>query len=245
MARAVSLPASSIASKRLIPDFASESGVSRHARSLVEAARLDSKIDLPYSRSKVAEALGLTLIEDPSIAPRLGAYSPDPPTIFINPQIWVDRAEFTFYHEVVHHLLTRDKSFISYLHDAVSDNNAFDRAIERACNIGAAEFLLPHSQVLDLASNSEWNAHLIRKLHQSFPASWIACVLQIASVAPHACVGVVCGAGSSAQVHSRQLLPSSGQSSDHLVILHSVSSQSMRYSVARSTVVPGAPSALR
>ena len=228
----------SLAPKKLISALATDIGVARHVRSLVAEACETLAISARTPRIEIADKLGFHYRQDSSIAPNLGIYIPDPPSITIDPIIWKDRAAFTFFHEVTHYLLDKDGRLISYLHDAVKDEFEFRQTIERACNTGAAEFLIPHSEVLRLASGVQWDSQLIRKVHRSFSASWVACVLQIASVAPHDCIGVVCGQNSNSQVQPSRLRANSVDSTGHLEVLHSISSNSMKYSVARGTRVP-------
>ena len=193
---------------------------------------------LPSSRRQVAEGLGVGFHEDSTIGKHVGMYDYLGPTIIINPSQWKDRVEFTFYHEITHHLLEVDGSLISYLQDHVQDSDSHDRTIERACNVGAAEFLIPHHSVRTLAEQSNWDAELIRCVHGSFGASWIASLLQIASIAPHECIAVVCGIAEGSRSSNEAIRGELNRPGASPVVLHSLSSNSMKYWLARGAQLP-------
>ena len=185
----------------------------------------------------VAERLGIRLIEDPEY--RLeGAYDYNEARITVNPTIWPDRLEFTFYHEVTHHLLEIDKNLISDLDATGADYRSQDRAKEFACDVGAAEFLIPHRRLRELTVDKEWDGDLLRCVHKSFSASWVACVLQLAVVAPHACLGVVCKPDVTSAFAAESFWPDSARTVSNLVVIHSMPSESMKYPLARGTPIP-------
>jgi Zn-dependent peptidase ImmA (M78 family) len=63
---------------------------------------------------------------------------------------WAPRAEFTIYHEITHHLLDEDGEILEHFTDLLAnDSVAFDREIERCCDRGAAEFLMPRTRVAE------------------------------------------------------------------------------------------------
>ena len=210
----------------------------RHVRSLVADARETLGGSLPGTRRQVAEGLGVGLREDSRIGKLIGMYDYSGPTITINPTLWRDRVEFTFYHEITHHLLELDGSLISYLQDHVKDSPSHQRTIERACNVGAAEFLVPHASVRTLAEQSNWDADLIRCVHGSFGASWIASLLQIASIAPHSCIAVVFGLEEYSHCSEETIWGTNARLSISPVVLNSLSSNSMKYWLARGTLLP-------
>lgn len=165
-------------------------------------------------------------------------YDSSGPTIVLNPSLWTDRVEFTFYHEVTHHLLENDGTLISFLHDHIREDRPFHWTIERACNTGAAEFLVPRNSTLEIARTSNWDADLIRTVYREHSASWIACTLQIASVAPHSCLGLVCGPEAASGKASENMWGSQQKSRANIVVLHSLSSNSMKYWLAKGTRIP-------
>ena len=185
----------------------------------------------------MAERLGVRLIEDPDYGLE-GTYDYNQATITVNPTIWPDRLEFTFYHEVTHHLLEIDKNLISDLDATGADYRSQDRAKEFACNVGAAEFLVPHRRLRDLTVDKEWDGDLLRCVHKSFAASWIACVLQLAVVAPHACLAVVCKPDVTSAFGAESFWADSARTASNLAVLHSMQSESMKYPLGRGTPIP-------
>jgi Zn-dependent peptidase ImmA (M78 family) len=55
------------------------------------------------------------------------------------------RRRFTFYHELMHHRIEHDDEMLSLFADATSQ--ADEALMERLCDVGAAELLLPGADV--------------------------------------------------------------------------------------------------
>lgn len=73
------------------------------------------------------------------------------------------RRRFTLAHEVMHHLIEQDGELLSDLHEAY-EGAALERALERLCNLGAAEMLLPESAVRRALAEAGPNPRLIWEL---------------------------------------------------------------------------------
>ncbi len=83
-----------------------------------------------------------------------GQYMPKNPPITNSPIIVLDsrigdadRLNFTFFHEITHHLVREDDELYSFLHEYTPQDQDFKAALEHYCNIGAAEFLIPDEDV--------------------------------------------------------------------------------------------------
>lgn len=136
------------------------------------------------------------------------------------------RQVFTFYHEILHQLIRRHEELYSVLHDRYDDEESFQAAVERLADIGAAEFMLPRQAILDASLQYGYTLELLPHFLGSIRVSPTAVCVQLALCAPHRCIGVVAR-------------PSGGIQSRHLITEVAVSSDAMRYRVARN--VPIAP----
>jgi len=103
------------------------------------------------------------------------------------------RRRFTFYHEIVHHLL---REHAVELYSIISDQYESDELLtsisERLCNVGAAEFLLPRETVRSLYQEEGFSVALIEVLSLPGAVSRVAACAQLVFCAPHSCIAVVC-----------------------------------------------------
>lgn len=157
--------------------------------------------------------------------------------IVLDPGVGVPaRILFTFYHEIVHHLIREDDELYSVLHDQYEDANDLTRVVERLANTGAAEFLVPREAVFDGATRSGFSLSLLRDLQQSSPASRTALCVQLGLCAPHRCVAIV------ARHTSLSSSPTQSSfirtSSSGFAVEVAVSSRSMKYTVAKGAPIP-------
>ena len=103
-----------------------------------------------------------------------------------------ERKRFTQFHELTHHLVKEDEDLISELHDLTyKQEGEYDRQIERFCNIGAAEFLMPHEEFRKLYQAKRFSIELIFSAAHHFKSSTIATTIQLAQVAPNKCITAV------------------------------------------------------
>ena len=165
-------------------------------------------------------------------------------TILVNSRIQnEDRKQFTRFHEVTHHLINQDGELISEIHDAtLNQEGEYNRQLERLCNIGAAEFLMPSEEFIKLTEEKGFNVRLIPFAANHFGSSTIATTIQLAQVAPNSCITAICEYG----LVPNKTAPSQGhllesQYLDPKPTLHvgySASSPSMKYWLARYTNIP-------
>lgn len=142
----------------------------------------------------ITQKLGIKVKEE-NLPFSEGSYVPlSPPQIIIDPRINdPDRRNFTFFHEITHHLIAQDDDLIEFLNEYAYHNE--EHTLERLCNVGATEFLAPLREVQALIQEQGFHISLIEVLDQLFPASKPALALQLAEAAPHQCVVVVCEYG--------------------------------------------------
>jgi hypothetical protein len=97
----------------------------------------------PYA---LAESLEFSIVTRNLGTGREGAALAD--TIVLDPTTGVKaRRRFTLYHEIVHLLIKRNGELYSILHDQYPSDKDFNRIIERLCNVGAAEFVIPREDL--------------------------------------------------------------------------------------------------
>ena len=165
-----------------------------------------------------------------------GLYIESSRTILIDSSIQsAERKNFTFYHEIGHHLLRQDDLLYSFLDEYAGDD--LDRAKERCCNLFAAEFLMPLVKVTAHLSTTGFGVEQIRALDEMFSASLPALAIQMAQAATHKCIVVVCENGHLPTRDGRQLLNSASQG-DCLFIRYTSSSPQLKYSCSRFTPIP-------
>jgi len=108
------------------------------------------------------------------------------------------RVEFSIYHEIMHHLLDEDGALIEYYTARLRrDERSYRAAIERCCQQGAAEFLLPRERVQAAIAADGFAPHLVGLLADGAGVSLAAAAIQLARCAPVECYVVLCRAASS------------------------------------------------
>lgn len=159
--------------------------------------------------------------------------------IVINPAIGVKaRRRFTFYHEIVHHLIRRNNKLYSILHDQYSSDEDLEHIIERLCNVGAAEFVLPKDSVLASIETEGFSIELVKTLSRAGEVSSTAACVQLALCAKHKCIAVICKVGSCSEVNSPKLFDGVALKKRVLLVDIAISSPKTKYRVARGAVIP-------
>ena len=173
-----------------------------------------------------------------------GQYIPDRRLIVLDPHVNdSDRLNFTFFHEVSHHLIREDAHLYSFLHEYAQGNQELKRVVETYCNFGAAEFMIPMQDLRHFLTNHGFSIAHIERLEEIYPASKIAIAIQMAHCATHQCHIVVCKYGlpprrKEAQAPSNLLFENS-QDSPGLYVCYTAQSPSItKYSIARHTRIP-------
>lgn len=143
---------------------------------------------------------------------------------------WAPRVEFTIYHEITHHLLDEDGDVFEHFTELLpNDHAAFDREIERCCDRGAAEFLMPRARVAETVRTEGFSVGLVGLLAERHGASLIASALQLAHCAPVECYVVLCSYGP---------VPRSRPRRHGLYVDYAGASPTRRYPLARFSPVP-------
>ncbi|MBN1876478.1 MAG: ImmA/IrrE family metallo-endopeptidase [Anaerolineae bacterium] len=198
----------------------------------------------PYTGGEhpIANHLGIVIKETSLPLGDEGQYIPGtPPCIVINPAIGdPERRNFTFFHEIAHHLLRTDDSLYSFLHEyAATDDQCFDTVIEQYCNMGAAEFLMPAVTIRELIDQRGFSIRLIEDLEPLCPASKPAIAIQLAHCATHQCFVVVCEWREPPRKPTPQTaFISSTPQRPQLYVLYAARSPSTKYAIGRFVPVP-------
>jgi Zn-dependent peptidase ImmA (M78 family) len=153
----------------------------------------------------------------------------------------VEHLNFSYYHEISHHLIRNDNILYGFLNDLAGRNEDFDALVERFANIGAAEFLIPLDEIYHFLSVNGFSIKLLPELDLQYPASKLAIAIQMAQCSSHRCFVVVCKYGPFLKKDSEQegLISKQSKSKSRLYIQYSSSSPSQdKYSIAKNTLVP-------
>lgn len=150
------------------------------------------------------------------------------------------RRNFTFYHEIVHHVLRNHEELYSIINDQYETDELFRTIKEKLCNVGAAEFLLPRAIVNAAYKEEGFSVTLIDQLSQPGVISRVAVCAQLAFCAPHACIGVVCRRVRAATPTGPIQAPEENPDSPNVrtVIDAAFSSSSMKYTCGTGTMLP-------
>jgi len=129
----------------------------------------------------------------------------------------------SIYHEIMHHLIEEDGALIEYYTARLRrDDRAYHAAIERCCQQGAAEFLLPRERVQAAITAEGFAPRLVGLLADQAGVSLAAAAIQLARCAPVECYVVLCRAAS--------------DSPERLVVDYAPTNG--RYPLARSSAIP-------
>ena len=139
---------------------------------------------LPEDLRGIARHYGLTLGWGDLPPTQLGCYLAAEQRILLNPRGQGRvRRHFTFYHELLHHRIEHDDEILSLFADATPP--ADEALMERLCNVGAAEMLLPGEEVQRTVQQHGLSPSTIPVLCDRYQASSIAVALQMVHTATH------------------------------------------------------------
>jgi IrrE N-terminal-like domain len=147
------------------------------------------------------------------------------------------RQRFTFYHEIVHHIIRRNDKLYSILHDQYRSDEDLIHIIERLCNVGAAEFIIPRRTVLAAIEADGFSISQVRDLSRADEVSPTAVCVQLALCAKHGCIATVCRMVLSQKVDSPGLFVEV-EPRMVLQVETAVSSSYTKYRIARGSLIP-------
>jgi hypothetical protein len=172
---------------RMVSDARERYGIPEGCEAQVACAMADLKVVY----APLALGMDGALIEDRIIINRAIRYRP--------------RVQFTIYHELFHHLLEEYGDIIEYYTElSRGDDAQYKRAIERCCDRGAAELMMPQSRVREAIRSEGFSVSLIGLIADCHGSSLIAAALQLAHCAPVDCFVVLCSHGPVPKARPRQ-----------------------------------------
>lgn len=203
---------------------------------------LETSPSYAQDRDRITGHFGIVVKEEPGHPFDEGEYIPaNPPRIVIDPSdVDPDRLNFTFFHEVMHHLIRQDSHLYGFLHEHTPQNDQFKAAIDSYCNIGAAEFLIPSDEVQKAIAEHGFRITLIEDFDNRYPASKPAIAIQLAQCANHECFVVVCNYGELPRQTrgQKQLKGMPTTREPQLYIQYTASSPTNKYSISRFMPIP-------
>ncbi len=164
------------------------------------------------------------------------------PTITIDPNgSDQERLNFTYFHEVTHHIIRSDDELYGFIDEIAVQNEGLVNLREQLANIGAAEFLLPGIHVKESIDKDGFSIDLLRELDQKYPISKPAITIQLARYASHKCFVIICEFGliPAKDMGQETLIGDKKQSNNAcLHVRYSASSPSNKYSIATFVPIP-------
>ena len=148
---------------------------------------------------------------------------------------------FTYYHEISHHIIRMDDDLYAFLDNIAQQKNDFTALIDRFANIGAAEFLIPSDDLSLFLQEKGFGVQHIPELDERYPASNPAIAIQLAQCATHLCFVVLCEYGhlSTGDVAQRSLVEVPSDNQPKLYVRYSSNSPGQeKYSIASYSIIP-------
>lgn len=219
-------------------DLISEVRLFKLARQLAKRKR-DEIVALDLSRARtIAKHYGLSWKLGKLPLNKDGSYDEEKKTIIVNSRISsVERRKFTFFHELMHHFIRQDGGILSYLHDSASSER-LDTTLERLCQIGAAEFVIPADEVRSHLSDTPFSTLAIPVLCEQFGASAPAVAFQMTYCARHECYLTICELDQRHHNENQKAFLESRYVGRILRIIYSAQSSRTKFSIARFTEIP-------
>jgi Zn-dependent peptidase ImmA (M78 family) len=218
-----------------------ERALIRRARAL--ARRIRREIDeagvRPDDFQGIARHYGIALRRGRLAGNRPGCYLKDRKTIVLDPRVQsAERLQFTFGHELMHDRIEQDNDLLSLLADAYVESE--DATMERLCNVGAAEWLMPSADVQDMVRARGFSTATIPALCHRYHASSLAVAIQMAATASHQCYLVIAAPRDVRQEETVPMLVDvqATEARPRLVMLYTVASPSAKYAITRGQPVP-------
>jgi Zn-dependent peptidase ImmA (M78 family) len=119
-----------------------------------------------------------------------GCYIKEKKKIILDPRVQMsERLHFTFDHELIHDRVENDDEMLSLLADACVES--YETTIERLCNAGTAEFLMPSADMHEMIRQHGFSTEIIPTLCDRYNASSLAVAFQMILTATHDCYLVI------------------------------------------------------
>lgn len=207
----------------------------RQVRELVRQEKLILKEKDLNNHSEIAHHYQLS-IERTRLKPEHDGALADDTVVLNNDGRSEERQNFTFYHEVTHHLIRQNDDLLSQIHDAIEEP---DSMIESLCNEGAAEFLVSREDIDGAVAALGFSTKTIPIICQKHIASALVVAFQMVTYARHHCY-FVASELRPATIPTAQLTLDNSPlitSKECLVVTYSSKSPEAKYSISRDTEI--------
>ncbi|MEZ4672252.1 MAG: ImmA/IrrE family metallo-endopeptidase [Anaerolineae bacterium] len=201
----------------------------RHAVEL--AARTRREIEaaglLITDFEQVASLFDVTVVWGELPAGKDGSYLKDERKIVLSTSVTTpERINFSFCHEIMHARIEDDGDLLSDFADAYRRSD--EEAMERLCNAGAAELLMPAENIRQIMLEKGFSTSLIPELCEHFQASSLAVAFQMVDRAQHECHLVI----------AEPRMKTASQAPELVIIYTARSSSVEKYSIKRWQTLP-------
>lgn len=201
-----------------------------HTRRKIEAAGL-----LITDFEQVASLFDVTVTWGELPDGKEGSYLKDKRKIVLSTHITTpERINFSFCHEIMHARIEDDADILNDFADAYRRSD--EEAMERLCNAGAAELLMPADEMREYGCS----VGLIPELCERFAASSIAVAFQLVNCATHECYLII---AEPTWITNDEVLPmlplaAFGGSKERLIIVYSGRSPVLKkYSIKKPQIL--------
>lgn len=187
----------------------------------------------------IALSLGLRTSEQSGI--KEDGYYLDKKIVINSDILYLERKNFSLFHEISHYLISTDDEITSFLMQFhAGGEKEYQQYIESLCNLGAGEFLAPIDRITELIAEKEFSITLLEELDPIFPASKPAILFQLARTASHKCTLVVIDRRTPPRNSNQGFdeIQSTPLSKYQYFILYSATSKKNKYRPGRYTIVP-------
>jgi len=187
---------------------------------------------------QVARLFDVTVVWGELPAGKDGSYLKDERKIVLSTSVTTpERINFSFCHEIMHARIEDDDDLLSDFADAYRRSD--EEAMERLCNAGAADLLMPAENVRQIMVERGFSTTLIPELCERFGASSIAVAFQMVNCASHDCYLVIAENQlvQPTAVHNQISLLNIkpiNVPQEQLVIIYSGASSAAKYSIKRN-----------
>jgi IrrE N-terminal-like domain len=193
----------------------------------------------PDDFKRIAHKYGITLCWNQLPDNNPGCYIKEERKIVLNPSVELsERLNFTFDHELMHDRIEHDDDLLSLLADAYVQS--IEITMERLCDAGAAELLMPSDDVQEMVQEHGFSTGTIHALCHRYNASSIAVAIHMAATASHHCYLVIAAPSYVKRDDDLPMLMEvqTPKAQWRLVMLYTAASPSAKYSIKRGQMVP-------
>lgn len=184
----------------------------------------------PY---ELADRLGYKIKRGISFKSIEGLFHEDSNTILINEDINLEeRKLFSIYHELCHGLIREEDEFFSDLHDLYENDNEFTKVIERLCDIGACEFLLPRKELLEQIYTHGLSIRLLPDICSKYKVSKQMALRRLAECGNDRCVFAICSKDISYSPQTKEVVL------HNLIVENSWNTSKQKYFLKKGSTIP-------